>query len=87
MSLFRFNLDCGRMGSLEGVFEAEQHEVDTLIGKTVYFGEVLGKHSEIIVKIENSHITLLTSDDEFISKAREYGISFVGTNPFDYDIQ
>jgi hypothetical protein len=36
------------MGALSGIFVAEEEAVEALIasGKEVYFGEVLGKHSE-----------------------------------------
>ena len=40
-------VDFGRMGELQGLFVAEELDVQDLIGKEVYFDEVLGKHSEI----------------------------------------
>ena len=41
--LYSFELDWGRMGSLEGLFIAEEKDVKDIIGKNVQFGEVLGK--------------------------------------------
>lgn len=41
------NLYTFGMGNLEGVFFATAEEVSRAIGKEIYFGEVLGKHSEI----------------------------------------
>lgn len=82
--IFRFDWDCGRNGDLEGIFIATQEEVDNLIGQTVYFGEVLGKHSDVYGEIEAGEITLLTDDQDFIEKALEYNILPTGYNPFDY---
>lgn len=48
-ALFKMDFDCGRMGNLEGVFIADTEDVEYLVNNkiSVYFGEVLGKHSEI----------------------------------------
>ena len=81
--LYRMVWDCGRMGFLEGIFIADEVDVENLIGKTVYFGEVLGKHSEIFGEIERGDITELSDDQEFIDKFSEL-IGPVGYNPFDY---
>lgn len=35
LKLYRFHWDCGRMGNLEGLFVAEQSEVENLLGSTV----------------------------------------------------
>ena len=44
--LWDFYLDYGRMGELSGTFEATEEEVEAAIGKTVWWSEELGKHSE-----------------------------------------
>lgn len=82
--LFRFYWDCGRSGDIESVFVADQAEVDEIIGKYIYFGEVLGKHSEVRGTIEENDITVLTDDQDFIEKAEKYGISSCGPNPLEY---
>ena len=48
-ALFKMDFDCGRMGNLEGVFITDTEDVEYLVNNkiSVYFGEVLGKHSEI----------------------------------------
>lgn len=84
MPLYSFYWDCGRQGELEGIFEASEEEVENLIGKDVYFGEVLGKHSNIHGSIEEGEITLLDADQSFIDKAKEIGVIPVGFNPLDY---
>ncbi len=82
--LYKFNADFGRMGKLEGVFAAEEVDIDGLCGQEVYFGEVLGKHSEIVLTVDNDHLTILTDDQGFIDKAIEYELVPCGHNPFDY---
>jgi hypothetical protein len=100
MNLYRFDLDCGRMGSIEGIFAAPSESVDNIILEDLYFGEMLGKHSDIECIIEHDHITLLLSgkkakDNEtieniislFSGSKDEFGhgtITIFGVNPFDY---
>ena len=84
MGLYRFHWDCGRQGNLEGVFEATETEVASLTDKEIWFGEVLGKHSDVGGVIENDDIDLLTSDQDFIDKAHEYDLIPSGFNPFHY---
>lgn len=45
--LYKYDLGCGRMGSIDSVFIADDELVKACIGKLVYFGEVLGKHSNV----------------------------------------
>jgi hypothetical protein len=49
-AIYRMDIDCGRNGNLTGVFIADKDHVKILLEKKIeiYFGEVLGKHSEII---------------------------------------
>lgn len=82
--LFRFHWDCGRNGDLYGVFVATQTEVDAAIGQKAYFGEVLGKHSDIQGTIDPGEIEVLTDDADFIEKAIKYGIASSGYNPLQY---
>lgn len=57
-ALFKMIFDCGRMGNLEGVFIADTEDVEYLLNNeiSVYFGEVLGKHSEISGIIDRSEL-------------------------------
>ncbi len=81
--LYKFHWDCGRNGDLDGVFIAEPEEIEALIGKEIYFGEVLGKHSEIHGTLEADDLEVLTDDQDFINKAFEYKL-VIGFNPLDY---
>ena len=84
--LYRMNCDYGRMGSLYGMFVAEESDVEKLIGKTLYFGEVLGKHSDIYGELEASDITVVSDNQEVINiLVQAIGSeSISGYNPFDY---
>lgn len=81
--VFRFKWDFGRHGTVKGTFVAEKSDVDAATGRDAYFGEVLGKHSEIEGKIEVGHIVLLTDDPEFTKKFVEFACSS-GFNPLHY---
>lgn len=84
-ALFKLNIDCGRMGSLEGIFVREESDVKGLIksGEEVHFGEVLGKHSDVYSVITKSKITLVTREPRVIQIFDEFKLES-GINPFDY---
>ena len=52
-------------------------------GKEVYFGEVLGKHSEISGPIEASDVEMLSDSSDHVALFEELKAE-VGFNPFDY---
>lgn len=57
MPLWDFELDYGRQGTLSGTFEATEQEVKDALGKKVWWGDELGKHSEGEFIIEEGMIT------------------------------
>lgn len=81
-AIFKFELSCGRMGYLSGVFIADTAEVAGVIGKTIYFGEVLGKHSDISADIDDE-ITLLSQDPTDVETVERLGLE-CGINPLNY---
>lgn len=85
-ALFRFYFDGGRAGDLEGIFVSTQNKVNKLIesGIEVYFGEVLGKHSEVYGSIEKHEILFLTDNEEAVRVVEEYNLEN-GYNPFHYE--
>lgn len=89
MNLYRFFVDCGRSGDLEGLFVAQPEELNEAYGTTLYFGEVLGKHSEVTVKFGPEDITLISEDKEFVKKLVEIvGVDVSGFNPlYQYNYQ
>jgi hypothetical protein len=82
-NLYRFYVDYRRMGSLQGLFVAEDTAIAAAMGKTLRFGEVLGKHSDIEMVLGPDDITLVTDDQEFIDKFQKYNCQS-GRNPLGY---
>jgi len=83
--LWRFNFGCGRMGSLKGLFVATEKEVEDAIGQEAYFGEVLGKHSEIYGTIERDEIVKVELDSKTVEKVSKIlGDTWSGYNPLHY---
>lgn len=86
--LYEFYCYFGRMGELSGRFvldEEGQKELEDSYGRTVYFGEVLGKHSEIYLDLKPEHIKVITDDQVFLNRAEELKIDLdTGFNPLNY---
>lgn len=86
-TVYGFYADCGRMGSLEGLFVATPEEVENLYGKTIHFGEALGKHSEISLKMDESNFTKRSDDPEKVAwliSIFDSETTLCGYNPLDY---
>ena len=84
--LYQFHWDCGRNGKLDGLFIAEESEIAAIIGKTIYFGEVLGKHSDVWGPLDEEDLVVKSDDPEFIAKLFEImGVGTIsGFNPLSY---
>lgn len=83
--LYKFKWDCGRQGELTGIFIATKEEIENSIGKNVYFGEALGKHSEVYGTLEKSEFTIISEDQDYIKKTKEiFGETINGYNPLCY---
>ncbi len=70
---------CCDDGCLCGVFKATQQDIDDAIGKKLYFGEVMGKHSCVYVLLDKEDIKLIS--DNFIVVE---GMRQVGYNPLQH---
>lgn len=81
--LYKFKLNCGRMGRLDSLFVATRPQVEAVIGKTIDFGEALGKHSDISFVLTAEHLTEITEDQGFISLFMELGLT-LGRNVLGY---
>lgn len=79
LNLYRFWFDCGRQGSLEGVFKAHPDIIKQQMGNQCHFGEVLGKHSDIGGELEECDIELLSTEPIEVFSTPEWGY-----NPLDY---
>ena len=83
--LVQFYWNCGRMGDIEGLFITTEDELKSWYGREAYFGEVLGKHSEIDGTIDEGDFTIKSDDQEFIAKIEELlGEHLSGFYPGDY---
>lgn len=86
--LVEFYWDCGRQGHLSGRFVLDDEgweKLNAAIGTDIYFGEVLGKHSEIQGTLDTGDLRVITDDQEFLAKAAELKINLGhGYNPLDY---
>jgi hypothetical protein len=84
--IYRLNFDCGRQGHLSGIFVADSKHVELLISSQtqVYFGEVLGKHSEVCGPVQENEISLVTDDQQAVTVFEKFKLQ-TGFNPFDYD--
>jgi len=85
-AIYEFHWDCGSMGDVEGLFVADIEDVEKAIGREVYFGEILGKHSEVYGVLELNDLAMKTDDQDFIEKFESImGEGFYsGHNPLHY---
>jgi len=83
LKLYKFQAGFGRYGALNGVFVEDDERVAKAIGKNIYFGEVLGKHSEVDLDLEEHHFKVMTEDQPFIHQFEKLELA-TGYNPFDY---
>jgi len=79
-SIYKYYEHFGRCGTLEGIFLATKEDVDNAIGKDVYLGEVLGKHSEVETTLDDKCILLVTSDPNIVDIFERFNMS-TGINP------
>ena len=84
--IYKFDFDLC-YGNICGTFIANDEDIKLLENNkiSVYFGEVLGKHSEVSVIIEPGDFHLLTDDQEVIKVFKKYEM-YCGYNPFDQTI-
>ncbi len=84
-AVYKLNIDFKRMGNLTGLFIAEKAHVKKLIEDKieVYFGEVLGKHSEVFGSLEEKDIIFVSDNLEVIKVIEEFDLEN-GHNPFNY---
>lgn len=83
MKVYRFHADCGRMGDLHGIFVATDDQIQQVLGKEAYFGEVLGKHSDVYVTLTEKMLEVVTDDLDFVEKFTRYRCES-GFNPLHY---
>jgi len=84
-AVYKFHADCGRMGRLDGIFVQRKDYVQALIDSDieVYFGEVLGKHSEIYGTLSETGFTMVSDEPQIVNLFLTNAI-YSGFNPFYY---
>ena len=81
--VYKFQMDYGRSGFVEGIFVEDSERVENIIGRNVYFGEILGKHSEVQETMVEDYFILITDDQKVVSDFEKYGFAS-GIDPFYY---
>lgn len=81
--IYEYSMDCGRMGSVDGTFVASKAKIDAAIGKKLYFGEILGKYSEITGVLKESDLKILPVPAAFVELFTKH-VGNTGYNPLDY---
>lgn len=69
---FKWKSDYSFIG---GLFAATDEEVESLIGREIYLGEVDGKHSEVSGTVERDEITLVSDDPVVVAAVGNFGIN------------
>lgn len=82
--LYKFSWDCGRSGDIESTFSATPEELSNIYGKSIGFGEILGKHSDIYGIAEESDFSIISENPEFVKEWDDATGGSVGYNPLDY---
>lgn len=73
------------MGCVESVFIAEESEVEHAIGQDAYFGEILGKHSDISFDLKANHFRVILIDQDAVLEIQKaVGDTLSGYNPLFY---
>lgn len=78
--LWRWSFD-SRGGTLESYFTATEEEVQGILGETGWFGEVLGKHSDVSVRFTREQFDVISEDSAFVESFKEI-IGSTGYLPF-----
>lgn len=83
--LVAFDMHFGRMGSLDGLFVCTTEEFENIIGKEIYFGEVLGKHSEIYGTVTEENFKVVSDCQDKIDWLVKVigGLNISGYNPVE----
>jgi hypothetical protein len=84
MKLYKYSQDCGRMGSIEGVFFLEPDEAEFLSQYNLSWDELLGKHSEGYYDFSDETLTEIVLPDG-IASILYNAVGKVLSGPFDFD--
>lgn len=62
--LVGYNQNFGRMGSLSASFVCKEEEYKDMLGREIYFGEALGKHSDVTGRLNEDTLTILLKEED-----------------------
>lgn len=79
--LFRFSWFF-RGGEVTGLFAAEEEKVRAAVGEMCYFGEILGKHSEVYGTLKTEDFRVVPCSPSFAEEFTTV-VGSVGHNPLD----
>lgn len=65
--IYYFKWDQGRNGIVDSLFIADSEIVEQCIGKDVWFGEILGKHSEVFGTLEEKDFKVIPDEPGIIA--------------------
>jgi hypothetical protein len=86
--LYKFYWSCGNMGYVDGLFIAEEEEVQRVLNNRVVLGDVLGQMSNIQGIITKEDLTIISDDQMLIQKLEEIfkpsSVTLCGFNPLDF---
>jgi hypothetical protein len=83
--LVKFCWEMRRSSDVEGLFITTKEELNRNYGKSVYFGEISGKHSDVQGTLDPCDITIMSEDQEKIEWLQEiFGANISGHNPLAY---
>lgn len=84
-TVYKLEKEFRRGGEIKGIFVAEDEMVNFMIEEEmeVNFGEALGKHSEVIFKMDWDCITKVTDDPKVVDVIETYDLAN-GYDPFDH---
>jgi hypothetical protein len=84
LAAFKWNMR--RMGSVEGLFITTEDELEKAYGRKVYFGEILGKHSEVSGTLDRGDIAIKSTNQAFLTELEEVigAPNVSGYNPLCY---
>lgn len=86
LKLYKFKMEFRSCdGDVSGLFIADDSEINSSIGKPVYFGEINGKSTWSL--LEENNFEIISSDQNYIERTleifREEGV-LSGLNPLNY---
>lgn len=80
--IYRLNIDCGRSGSLDGIFSATDEYIKSIIGRSFSADEPLGKHSFVSGNFEEDEFVLVTQDPAAVAMFDKYNLES-GWTPYN----